>query len=668
MVENRMRQLEIALQKMVPEGSFMSIDEILDISSSYKLSGQDDFLKPRNTSSSSVSSSSSSISSAPSILSSDCFPDSSYSSTSSVDSLSHLCSPSPMSSELNDLFSIFDCACSQRAPFATEDVSPSLIASNETINDLSNTPNSSNYDILSPFDTSSFLAVSIYSMAQLFVKNKNDTPSYFISSSLKPLSSDKEYLLVQAYFEDINGFLPIIPNTFLSQYKSGTRRGSWSSLVNIVLALGAWSKQFQNYDLHYYNESKDYLSQDDAECGSLETVAALTLLSLYAHLKFWHSLSSNYLRKAITMAISIGINREPSVKDAFYVIKSELSRRLWWGLVSLDYMYAQVYGQGTLISNDLKTDIGEIRNIEWDALKSRDSVEPSTQISMYSGLIMIKRFHDQFGEPMNSIASSNLSFPEANQLCKNVNLFFQQENSSAGLEASIPGTSQQSRSKFIYSWRSFSFQIMVTQQFLVERISQILAAQKLAGKVVPITVPLTTDEIQCQQLCLLRSIESLENIKKFVESRESSLSLMESREVIDAIYSTLLVPLLFYACYDHLLEDIRSTSYAFAVPSQNNLKQLIESVMNMLQTILPSHTSAVSPVLLLIQTAVDQPITFLSKFGTLLETYYPDMFSSYHMASSLYGSSFGLFEADEMITGEETMEKFSAPLNETIFN
>lgn len=93
---------------------------------------------------------------------------------------------------------------------------------------------------------------------------------------------------VESYFTNYHTSYPFIhKETFLAQYRDEIPTPTheiWQILLNTVLALGAWCLhgESSNFDLHYYQNAKSYLSSYVFESGSIPLLQALTLLSNYA--------------------------------------------------------------------------------------------------------------------------------------------------------------------------------------------------------------------------------------------------------------------------------------------------------------------------------------------------------------------------------------------------
>lgn len=179
-----------------------------------------------------------------------------------------------------------------------------------------------------------------------------------------------------------------------------------------ILALGCWSiyGESTNYDLYYYNKAKELLLKNDSnvfESGNIELLTALILLSNYVQKRNKPNTGWNYLGLAISMAISLGIHKDLTLKRNAtlqeirdFIVDAEVKRRVWWCLYMFDSGAAITFGRPSHLpivdSIDLKLPTN-ISDLELDQLLEdeiflkefsiTEILPASTKPTIYSAMI-----------------------------------------------------------------------------------------------------------------------------------------------------------------------------------------------------------------------------------------------------------------------------------------
>lgn len=161
-----------------------------------------------------------------------------------------------------------------------------------------------------------------------------------------------------------------------------------------ILALGCWSiyGESTTYDLYYYNKAKELLLQNDSnvfESGNIDLLTALILLSNYVQKRNKPNTGWNYLGLAISMAISLGIHKDITLKPNStpqeirdFIVDAEVKRRVWWCLYMFDSGAAITFGRPSHLPDYESIDVkfpANISDTDLDALLDDDKF-----ISQYS--------------------------------------------------------------------------------------------------------------------------------------------------------------------------------------------------------------------------------------------------------------------------------------------
>lgn len=183
---------------------------------------------------------------------------------------------------------------------------------------------------------------------------------------------------IDSYFTYYHTSYPLVnkPKIFATLQSRG-------ALYFAILALGCWSiyGESTNYDLYYYNKAKELLLQNDSnvfESGNIDLLTALILLSNYVQKRNKPNTGWNYLGLAISMAISLGIHKDISLKPNSthqeikdFIVDAEVKRRVWWCLCMFDSGAAITFGRPSHLPDYDSIDVklpANISDVELDSL------------------------------------------------------------------------------------------------------------------------------------------------------------------------------------------------------------------------------------------------------------------------------------------------------------
>ncbi|RFN48914.1 hypothetical protein FIE12Z_6843 [Fusarium flagelliforme] len=153
----------------------------------------------------------------------------------------------------------------------------------------------------------------------------------------------KDQALVNAYFERIHIFTPMLDETSFRTHHLNSRRDDapWLSLLNMVLAMGSIvaNKSSDRDHCEYYTEAMKYLDLNAFGSSHIETLQALALLGgYYLHYINQPNKGNAIIGAALRMASALGFHREPLEQqvDGTLFKAAEIRRRTWWSLVCLE--------------------------------------------------------------------------------------------------------------------------------------------------------------------------------------------------------------------------------------------------------------------------------------------------------------------------------------------
>ncbi|PYI11061.1 hypothetical protein BO78DRAFT_426109 [Aspergillus sclerotiicarbonarius CBS 121057] len=226
--------------------------------------------------------------------------------------------------------------------------------------------------------------------------------TYTASDGADPLSwltdagsSDEVY--VRAYFNNYHPMYPFVHEAaFMSRYPGsypvGPDDSAWSVLVNMVLAIGAWSMadNQSDPDKKYFERAKDNLKKVSMfEQGNTTLVQALLLLNVYNE-KCGHPKESwHFLGLAVRMAIGLGLHNERTYAvSGQSLLDQEIQRRVWWTVYCLDSCCSKIHGLPLLLPEDRLITVHQSLTVH------TSTPPPETDApTIYTGLIQQSSYH-----------------------------------------------------------------------------------------------------------------------------------------------------------------------------------------------------------------------------------------------------------------------------------
>ncbi|KAH8171210.1 fungal specific transcription factor domain-containing protein [Sarocladium implicatum] len=163
---------------------------------------------------------------------------------------------------------------------------------------------------------------------------------------------------INAFFTYVHPQIPLLAeDTFRSCYMSRKRDDArWNLLLNAVLAMGSVAASTAKEKTHrvFYERARQYLVVDTFGYAHLETVQALTILGgMYLHYVQQPNLANFLIGATFRMATTLGLHRDyseyakPSRAGDISRV-TDLRRRIWWSLCSLDACNSNSLGRPTL--------------------------------------------------------------------------------------------------------------------------------------------------------------------------------------------------------------------------------------------------------------------------------------------------------------------------------
>ena len=144
-------------------------------------------------------------------------------------------------------------------------------------------------------------------------------------------------ILIHDYFQIFHPAYPLLHEGTFRARASGAlpkpKDGSWPLLYNMVLTIGAFSRDTEgsDHDLAYFRIAREGLSLSVIEKGSLTYVQGLTLMANYLQKRNKPNAGFALVGIAWSMGMSIGLHREFGLVGTS-PFAMELRRRTWWCL------------------------------------------------------------------------------------------------------------------------------------------------------------------------------------------------------------------------------------------------------------------------------------------------------------------------------------------------
>lgn len=458
-----------------------------------------------------------------------------------------------------------------------------------------------------------------------FFSDSSDTSDYSTSASSLLCMDD----FIDAYFENIHDEFPIVSeNHFRKQYmesKSTHSPASWKVFFNIVSAIGAWScKGPGTAEASFYEASKLLLNGDVFETANYETVTSLALFSYYAYKKFRYDISWVYLGMATRAAISMGIPYTPSSVDTATnnTPPADLHDRIWQNLISIDFFLSILYSRPCSIPSHIKYDYGSSLMLVDEEEKSKLWVEfPACNTLMTIGLL----------RNLSSVISEKalcetLSASQARQLCQDIDEFVLQHSSSSQLDDNFES---KSKTEIHFVWKMTNIQVILTQSFLFGRIMQNFGSKFTESTDSMASLrPVTVEELECQIICLQKSSHILKTAEQFMNIHKNRISILGSWGVLNAIHMASLIPVIYYTCYELILQDWSCLNIQKSPPTQKSIKEMVDLSMLLLEKLTNWHFQPSTKLLHVFQTMLEDTVvshtedddSVSTEFGIKVET------------------------------------------------
>ena len=334
--------------------------------------------------------------------------------------------------------------------------------------------------------------------------------------------------LVDSYFRLHHPVYPILHASTLKSQLNGTApkpvAASWTMLVNMVFALGAFesktSSEDSDDDLHYYGVARKCFDTAAFEKEHIVTVQALTLMANYCQKRNYFSAAWMILGSAIRMAISLGLHLEnPPNSKPKSPLEREFNRRLWWTLYTMEADCCISMGRPNSLIG-LNADTALPRNIDEanTPLNSLDTLPEKKEPTMVSTLISHAKFASEISMPVQSrlIRSPNPTIEEIRAFDLRIQDFIDK----------LPPYMQEEQVKngpvwFIHAanrlrWRCNNLRMVMFRPFLLSAALSASAARK-RGAARPALRPAVKQAIA---LCRELAKSNIGSITKYWESQE----------------------------------------------------------------------------------------------------------------------------------------------------
>ncbi|CCE64403.1 hypothetical protein TPHA_0H01980 [Tetrapisispora phaffii CBS 4417] len=289
-----------------------------------------------------------------------------------------------------------------------------------------------------------------------------------------------EYL--DSYFSNFHVHFPIVSKeSMMSIYNNEfdvTDKDEWQALFNAILAIGSWCINGDSVDIDYFYYQNAILKLKNTifTSGSFTLVINFYLLSKYAQLKMKFNTSYVFIGHAVSLALSLGLNKEISekVKDSG---TKEQRRRIWW------LIYIQEFQLSLLL--DRPTQLGHCEtNVFNISLPSSldNSLQHTTHPTMYILCIeetrLVKTFlrrGDNSNKTYHDITSSKCLqvCDEIEKWAKNRPKYLQTDISASALANYLQEYPWLAFTRFLLMWQKEYLIIFILQQFFSTKKNKI---------------------------------------------------------------------------------------------------------------------------------------------------------------------------------------------------
>lgn len=393
---------------------------------------------------------------------------------------------------------------------------------------------------------------------------------------------------IEAYFTYYHTSYPLLDRSkFFANLDSPSlkQNTSWHALFHTVIALGCWCiyGDSTNYDLHYYEQAKTYLMQNNSfvfESGNIELLSTLILLSNYAQKRNKPNTGWNFLGLAVSMAVSLGIYKKIDLKNGKkkstdemkkILIDSETKRRVWWCLYMFDSGAAITFGRPSHLPSPDLIDIELPANINDAVLKSylndpsflrkcatdESLTLPTSDLpTIYSAMIQQVKLTILTDPFYTRIISKN---PPTLNECLELNMkledfvsefpeYFSDDDKivfSKYFEndlTQIPEWFALSRARLF--WRIKNMQILIFRPFIWQKIvliSQGIYTSNASEEEKKAT--LSEQSKEARRSCLKAASETIKSISKYLSFKNRKLSSISSWYATYFLFQAILIPL-----------------------------------------------------------------------------------------------------------------------------
>ncbi|KIX05593.1 uncharacterized protein Z518_06465 [Rhinocladiella mackenziei CBS 650.93] len=151
---------------------------------------------------------------------------------------------------------------------------------------------------------------------------------------------------------------PTIQERYESIWTAKERQSNlWTGTINIVFALGC---QFSpdispHLGQEFFKKATSLIDFDLRRSGTLETLQALILMSLYLQSSVNLEHSWNIIGVAVRQAQSLGLHLSNTYKSSWTPLARETRKRAWWACYVLDSTSGIMLGRPQMISDDHHT-------------------------------------------------------------------------------------------------------------------------------------------------------------------------------------------------------------------------------------------------------------------------------------------------------------------------
>lgn len=451
------------------------------------------------------------------------------------------------------------------------------------------------------------------------------------NKTINLLDKKIQFKFVEHYFKYYHTSYPLIDkNVFINNIEI-VSTPSFLCLYYTVVALGCWclNGESTNYDLYYYKLAKSHLIHV-FECGNIDYVISLILLSNYAQKRNKPNTGWNYLGLAVSMAVSLGLYKEINLKTTknkknvhelkTFIKDQELKRRIWWCLYIFDAGAAITFGRPShipipdlsdvrfpvnLSDEEFEVVLNDANFLSRYSLTKNVSLPNSDVPTIYSALIeqaklsilsdpfytrVISKYPPSLVECLSmhlKLKEFNENLPDyfKNDLNMIIKKYFKNDPNS------IPEWFTLSRSRLI--WRIKNLQILIFRPYIWQKI--VLISTGKVSKTSSKEATLSEDSKNARRICLDAASKTIQSIIDYLNGPAVDLNSLSSWYSTYFLFQAILIPL---ACQcsnptsKHNLEwwtDIMKGKKALSILSTHNSTCM--KLIHLIDAILTRHNA-----------------------------------------------------------------------------